>query len=363
VRRLHDRRLSAGDGTIAISKTSMVQYKIKDMPTIDALVVGGVAYLGGMNDPLCNLGDSGTGDGIVELSVQSEVPSSVADTMWFSGARGLQYSVHKHRPDKVAPNGVEVLDAIDCILHNRPFSPICRRLTDYSFMVRQSLCSSFITHSSRYDVLVDAGTGRGQSLQYILSDDLRLHRDGRPFTLILCDPVIDCAKINDIVKCCEARTISSMRIVDCTVDDLCRVCNLPGYIVIAQCKLANVMNALRKIEGAIARTCVLCTFSLQHVLSDVMDHVTAVDFIGCGYVYDGMVDEDITISYGGITMQVVNGVGITTWEGDTFREHPLQLHDMVRGKSFMSTDVVHGFITSNDSMITSRLYISSTLPV
>ena len=60
-------------------------------------------------------------------------------------------------------------------------------------------------------------------------------------------------------------------------------------------------------------------------------NVRPIDYIGCAYVYDGIMEDTEPVTSGGVSMHVMNGEGETRWGTDVFREPAFTTQHVHRG--------------------------------
>jgi hypothetical protein len=64
-------------------------------------------------------------------------------------------------------------------------------------------------------------------------------------------------------------SIRNMKWVRCDQNDVCNVEGKPGYVVLSKCTLADIME-VELIQSNKCKVLLVCSFSLQHIVADIM---------------------------------------------------------------------------------------------
>jgi hypothetical protein len=336
------------DGVVAVSRTSMVQYKIKDVCTIDLLHKGGSLTLSDSDLAILWVDEQLAEDVIYEVQV---MPSPTEDNGggWILGYDNAYYRVTKIREDKSAPNPLSALENILEIIGGDVHSVEMRRMTAFSFLVREYMWKSVHRSISDFKVVVDCGTDRGQSLKHVIANTM-LGTEDTPPTLILCDPRMDVIMINKARRIVSEQCLNT-RVQQCLPGDLPKLNTLPGYILVCKCGLNTVLESINQDKVKCSEVCVVCTFSLQYVYDVLCSFDCMWSYIGCCYVYDDIEEGQSSVTYKDVAMWVSNGVGHTKWGRDEFIEPHILSYTPARGNMMNAKDMVPYHHVKDDEII------------
>ena len=120
------------DGVIARSKTSMVQYKIKERHTLDAVYKGGMFFVSDHDRSLCGTDKPLIEGDVYELEVYSNKESG-GDMQNMMEAGCTLFSISKHRPEKKNANPRRLYTDIVSMINHGGF--------DVSLKMYQQVCT------------------------------------------------------------------------------------------------------------------------------------------------------------------------------------------------------------------------------
>lgn len=86
------------------------------------------------------------------------------------------YTILQERPDKTTANSQAILDNIIAIVNGDISNVALRRFTDDSFSVREYIWKCVYSQSKRFQLIIDCGTGRGQSVQFMITEAMIHYR-------------------------------------------------------------------------------------------------------------------------------------------------------------------------------------------
>lgn len=183
--------------------------------------------------------------------------------------------------------------------------------------LRKHIYDRVSSYNTTRSIIVDIGTGTGQSLDsmshmenvsfiHIEPDSTRCKSIARRLNI---QKVI--TNINDIITSIRQLKTRAVKheILNCSIGDL-----------IANHKVSELIFSEAR--------CVTCTFSMQFIIKELnyIRSVHNLSIFGCGYVYDNMNSKGILIDKCGVLMKQVNDKEASiSWGGDKKYNEPITL--------------------------------------
>jgi hypothetical protein len=181
--------------------------------------------------------------------------------------------------------------------------------------IRKSLHTMMHSVESKKTIVVDIGTGTGQSLDSIPNSDSVSH--------VFIEP--------DINRCESiARRLRTRRIISDPAELIPAVKSLKTRAVksiIVNCSLSDILERGRVSDILFGETrAIMCTFSMQFIVKELHYILLSyhVPIYGCGYVYDDVKSDGTLVNSCGVLMKTVNNdTSIIKWGGDQQYEEPV----------------------------------------
>ena len=183
--------------------------------------------------------------------------------------------------------------------------------------LRKHLHSLAINSESNKNIIVDIGTGTGQSLDSISQSD--------SISYVYIEP--------DASRCRSVARRLSIRKIHTNPNDIVSMIKSlktrSTKSVIMNCSISDILDNGRASEILFGETkSITCTFSMQFIVAD-LHYISSkyhVPIYGCGYVYDSMNNDNVLINDCGVLMKRENDSEASVkWGGDKKYIEPITI--------------------------------------
>ncbi|KAL9122212.1 MAG: hypothetical protein Q9187_001229 [Circinaria calcarea] len=316
------------DGLVAIRDSSTEILKIKDFKSVELRLDDTMMFCTAEGSPVFRCPNS------KNLAVESIVEIKFSEGLTSGSIRIVDMF---ERTDKAIPNSSA---AVSNILFS--MSSLNTK-DDNERRVALLWCNeirNFVVNRSKQlspskSIILDVGTGSGQSLDSIQQDET--------LSYIFMEPDLDACKS-------LARRIRAKHIISSTAEIRSMIRGLKTRSIlriVVNMTLRQLMDDSETFESLLTEVkCVTCTFSIHYLLRDLRDLKARCDIpvLGCGYLYDGTRPDGVLIDCSGVKMKRISDTEAEVrWGRDTkyvepvtFRRHYAGLGRVLQGSDLVS---------------------------
>lgn len=293
------------DGLVAIRNGSTETLKVKPIKSIELeLAEGGVLS---------------TSDGVTVAKIQDGHRYAVGDIV------EVRFTIDPASDNVVVHDVFERTDkrkANDASAVSNVFATASASITPDDSERRAALlwCNSLRSHvhmlartyKSCNSIIIDVGTGDGQSIDSISFDESHAY--------ILVEPdKRKCRRLQQRIRDCRLVSTGSE-----LAQQLRQLVTRTVWKVVANCTLQQLLDSDEFVSTIIPEVkCVTATYSCHFVVDALEDmhRAYSIPVFGCTYVYDGSVD-GVLIDTAGVSMKNKDGIGVVRWGGDRVYNEP-----------------------------------------
>lgn len=183
--------------------------------------------------------------------------------------------------------------------------------------LRKTIHKRALSRDSNNVIVLDIGSGNGQSLDSVMSSETTSYVFVEPderkcralakrtgTTRVYTDP----GEMVHVIKSLKTRLVNSV-ILNCTLSD---VINCDGL----------VRRLLPELK------CILSTFSMHFIVNELQDisAMSRVPIYGCGYLYDNVNDKGVLVNDSGVVMEMIDNDNATVrWGSDAKYTEPVTM--------------------------------------
>lgn len=183
--------------------------------------------------------------------------------------------------------------------------------------LRKKIHQRALSKTSNSTIILDVGSGSGQSIDSIMSSD--------KFSYIFVEP--------DEQKCrALAKRTRTTRVLKDPLDVASMIKSLKTRLiksVILNCTLSDIVNCSDLMDRLLPELrCVVCTFSMHFVVDELQEirSVSNVPIYGCGYLYDDADEKGILVDNSGVVMKMTDDDNATVkWGSDARYTEPVTM--------------------------------------
>lgn len=180
--------------------------------------------------------------------------------------------------------------------------------------LRREIYASASLIQPNKNIIVDLGTGTGQSLDSMPPSDT--------LSYLLIEP--DRERCVSISRRAKLKKILDVGDIPSIIRSL-KIRSIDKAVV--NCSISDILHSERISEVLFSETkCVTCVFSMQYMIKE-LHHISSfhrIPTLGCGYVYDNMLESGILLNTSGVEMKALDETrAIVKWGGDTEYIEPI----------------------------------------